>query len=92
MEITAVQFLLISYSKGILTKEEATAIAISGAVPDFLKNKFDAMPTQQQIITQIKLARMTKVERDEPLIELARQSLGWNSEQMDDLFIQAAQL
>jgi hypothetical protein len=91
-QITMTQFLVGAYLQGHMIRERAIDMAVCGGVPDFMRPAFDSLSRQEQDVMHIRLARATILERAEPLVEVARISLGMTSQQMDDFFTYAATL
>lgn len=90
--ITATQFFIMAGATGLITQQEAIAAASSGAIPAAIEAIFSGLPTEAQFAARVRWARMTILERHEPLIQLAAGALGLSEAQVDDFFIEAATL
>lgn len=87
------QFFQQAAVEGLITQEEALAAVQTGAIPAALQVVVDSIsdPDQKFAATML-LSGATQFERHHPLTEVVGQSLGWDAEQIDEFFRQAAQL
>ena len=86
--ITATQMLIVLQSMGFITQTEATDRTQFPAA-------FSALltgDTAQDAALKIRWANLTLVERNNPLVTAFGSLLSLTSEQIDDMFIQAAQI
>lgn len=84
--ITATQMLIVLQAMGFLTQTEATdRTQFPAAFSALLTGN-----TAQDNAIKIRWANLTFVERNDPLVEAFAALLSLTSEQIDDMFIQAA--
>lgn len=86
------QFFHAAAKLGIVTQEEALAAASIGTIPPILEQIISQLPDGPQFDARIMIASAVTYERNNPLVEAVRQSLGWTHEQVNDLFRLAASL
>lgn len=84
--ITTRQFLIAAASAGLITWAEAK----TSAPPAAIQAVFDTLPDLQKKAAEVTWARMTMIERNEPLVAGAAAAFGMNEAQIDTFFIQAA--
>lgn len=78
---------------GLITQTEALAAVQTGTVPAILMNVVNSLPdAMQQFAAEMMLAGATQFNRHHPLTEAVGGALGWTSGQVDQFFIDAAQL
>lgn len=90
--ITTRQFLIAAALGGLITEQEALDAATSGAIPSAIAVAFNALPADQAFGARVTWAKMTLIERNEPLVAAAAAALGMTEEQIEGFFIQAATL
>jgi hypothetical protein len=90
--ITRRQLLIALAAAGLIDTGEALAAAKTGEVPVLIDAFFSTLPPAQQTAARITWATMTRVERNDPLIQALITNGVATSEQVDDLFRTAAQL
>lgn len=87
------QFFQQAAISGIITEDEALAAVSIGAIPTVLQTIVDGIPDpSQQFAAKMLLSGATTFDRSHPLTEVVRVSLEWTIEQIDQFFINAAQL
>jgi hypothetical protein len=86
--ITATQMLIVLQAMGFLTKAEAKDRTIFPAAFSALLSGSEA----ENGALEIRWANLTTVERNDPLVSAFGSLLSLTSEQIDGMFIQAAQL
>jgi hypothetical protein len=86
------QLLIALAAAGLIDTGEAIAAAKTGEVPVLINAFFSTLPPAQQTAARITWATMTRVERNDPLIQALIANGVATSEQVDDLFRTAAQL
>lgn len=84
--ITRRQFLIAAAMAGLLTPAEAE----TGALPAVLDATFNTLPTSQALAARITWANMTRIERNEPLVDAAAAAFGLNEAEVDAFFLSAA--
>ncbi|HLQ94210.1 MAG TPA: hypothetical protein VK148_29670 [Xanthobacteraceae bacterium] len=77
---------------GLISQDDALAAVKIGAVPATLKKLIDALPTDQQFAAEMHVAGAVEFRRDHPLTAALAVGMGWTSDQVDQLWIAAAQL
>lgn len=90
--ITRRQFLIGAAGAGLLTSAEAEAAATGGAIPAAIEAVFNTLPNAQNLAARITWATMTKIERNEPLVDAAAAAFGLNESEVDAFFLSAAQI
>lgn len=90
--ITRRQFLIGAAGAGLLTAAEAEAAATSGAIPAAIEAVFNTLPSSHALAARITWATMTKIERDEALVDAAAAAFGLTPEQADAFFLSAASI
>ena len=86
--ITATQMLIVLQSMGFITQAEATDRT---QFPAAFSALLTGNPSQDAAL-KIRWANLTFVERNNPLVEAFSSVLSLTSEQIDNMFIQAAQI
>lgn len=87
------QFFQMAAMAGLVTMDEALAAVQTGAIPAVLQTVVDGITDPaQQFGAKMLLSGATQFERYHPLTEAVGAHLGWTSEQIDQFYIQAAQL
>jgi hypothetical protein len=77
---------------GLITQSEALAAVKVGTVPATLQGFIDALPSDQQFAAEMHVAGAVAFRRDHPLTAALAAVMGWTSDQVDQLWIAAAQL
>jgi hypothetical protein len=87
------QFFQMATISGLITQADALAAVQTGTIPPVLAAVIDGLPDDaQKFVAQMTLAGATIFERHHPLTEAVGVALGWTSEQIDQFFIQAAEM
>lgn len=86
------QLLIALAAAGFISAEEALAAAQTGAVPAAIAGVFELLPEEQALAARITWATMTEVYREDPLISAIVAAGVATTEQVDKLFVRAAQL
>ena len=78
---------------GLVSQEEALSAVQTGSIPVVLQAVIDGIedPNNRFAATML-LAGATTIERYHPLTDAVAAHLGWDSTQLDEFFIRAAQL
>lgn len=88
--ITVRQFLIAAAVAGFITQAEAIAAAKDGSVPSAIATLFSNLPPEEQFAAAITWAKMTIIDRNEPLAIAVATQFGLTSSQIDAFFISAA--
>jgi hypothetical protein len=86
--ITATQMLIVLQAMGFITEEEAKDRSLFPTAFNALLGE----NTAQNAAIEIRWANLTTVERNDPLVSAFASLLSLTSEQIDGMFIQAAQI
>lgn len=78
--------------QGVITNDEALAAVKTGTIPAALQGLINALPADQQFAATMLVAGATTFDRNHPLTLTIGQAFGWSSDQMDTLWIAAAEL
>jgi hypothetical protein len=78
--------------EGIITESEALAWVSSGTVPAAMDALVESLPEGEQFAARMLLAGATVFERNHPLVDVLGAAHGMSSEDMDELFREAAVL
>ena len=85
-QISPRQFIQVLKSAGMISAQEAVAWATTNTLPAPVEAMIAAMPVQQQADARITIARMTVVERHDPLVEMLAVSQDMDDAAVDALF------
>ena len=77
---------------GFISAEEAVAAACSGAMPVAIAAMLAGLPEDDQTAARITWARMTSVERADPLVDLLAAASGQMPAEIDAFFEACSQL
>ncbi|MBS0369012.1 MAG: hypothetical protein JSS57_07420 [Proteobacteria bacterium] len=91
-QISPRQFMQALKGAGLISAEEAVAWATANTLPSQIEAMISAMPTEHQSDARITIARMTVVERGDPLVEMLAASQDMDDAAVDNLFRAAAAL
>lgn len=76
-----------------ITKQEAKDAVKTGAIPAAMQGVIDSLPTaDERFDAEMLLSGAVEFQRNHPLVAVFAASQGWTSEQVDDLFRNAAKL
>ena len=92
LAISPRQMLLALTAQGMITQAEALAAAQQGAIPAAIAEAFAGLSPEAEFAAAITWARMTEVERDNPLVALLGAAQGLTAAELDQFFAQAAAL
>lgn len=90
--ITPRQLFMALVLNEIITPEEAIAAATVGAMPAIMEGIVSLLPEEQRPLVRITWARMTEVDRNNPLVDALAAAQGHTSQDTDNLFRFAATL
>lgn len=77
---------------GLITEAEALAAVKTGDVPTELQGLIDALPADQRFAAEMLLSGAVSFSRSHPLTLFFGQAMGWSSDQLDELWIDASKL
>lgn len=84
------QFLIAMKNEGVITDTEALAAATAGTVPAAIDAIFAALPADDALDARITWAKMSSVDRANPLFGAVFTALGRSNAEVDDFFRAAA--
>lgn len=85
-EISPSQLFIGLVAAGMITEDEAMAAAKSGTVPPAIDALFSELPASDALAARVRWARMTTVERDNPLVAALGAANGLSDQDIDDAF------
>lgn len=77
---------------GAITPEEALAAVKTGTLPETMAAFIQPLPDEQRFAAEMLLSGATQFQRDHPMVTTFAQALGWDEQQIDDLWRMAAAL
>ena len=83
--ITTLQMILGLWKMGRITDDEAKSAA-QGVIPALFSDALKALPTQDQVAFSITWARMTKIDRSDPLVSVLAGMMGAATQEAIDQF------
>lgn len=86
LELTARQLFIGMHLSGFISAEEAIAAATVGAMPAAVEAIVAALPEADQVVARITWARMTRVRRADPLVDLLAAAAGQSGDAIDTFF------
>jgi hypothetical protein len=86
------QLILGLLSAGLISADEALAAAKGGVMPAAVAAVVQSLPADKRTVAEVTWARMTVVERSDPLVGLLAQSAGKTEEDINQYFIDWSKL
>ena len=92
MQLTPRQLFIGLATAGFISEAEAIAAAAGGAMPAAVEAAIAPLPPEAQLAARITWARMTLVNRTDPLVALLAASQGLGEAELDAFFETCAQV
>ncbi|TPE47219.1 hypothetical protein FJM51_20405 [Amaricoccus solimangrovi] len=92
MRLTPPQLFIGLARAGVVTADEAVAAACSGAIPAAIEAVIARLPDEAQVAARITWARMSVIERADPLVDLLAAAAGKSPAEIDAFFEASSQI
>lgn len=92
MRLTPRQLFIGLTRSGFISPEEAVAAACSGEIPSAIEAVIATLPEESQTAARITWARMTVIERADPLVDLLAAASGQSPDDIDAFFEASSQI